>query len=78
MADVDTMLNMSEERKAKHREQIAQRFASFRRYLDGLASNMYTDHFTDDLRKSPEYATMLDTVANWERAVLEKYGAKDQ
>ena len=73
MAGIDVS-NISEERKAEHREQIVQQFASFRESLDLLVSRMYTNHFTDDLRKSSEYVTIVDVAANWERAVLEKYG----
>jgi len=69
----DVIGKMSEDARAEHREQIAQQFASFRRTLDGLASRIYVDHFTEDLTESPEYATIIDGIAKLEQIALEKY-----
>ena len=69
----DVIGKMSADKKAEHRSRIAIEFGDFRRDLERLVSKMYVDHFTDDLTKSPEYASIVDSAAKLEQATLERY-----
>lgn len=75
-ADIE-MSHLTDDEKAKHREQIVERFQRFRRDLGDLTDNMYTSHFTEEFRESPEYITILDAVARLEQTALEKYMPKN-
>ena len=71
MSDVIEL--MPKEVRAEHRAKIAEEFADFRRGLDDLVSRMYTDHFTDELKRSPEYATIVEAADKLKQTILEMY-----
>jgi hypothetical protein len=66
----DVIGQLSEEQKAKHREDITQDFQNFRRSLETLAYWMYTAHFVEDFENSPEYTAIVDSTARLKQNVL--------
>ena len=65
---------MTEDERAKHREQIAHEHQKFIGELNWFVDRLYVDHFTDeDLRGSLDYTTIIEAADRLNQLALVKY-----